>query len=247
MLFLGPNQINTTSQILVDSNTTTVENLIDRNIKSKYLTSGYTGATKTTISIEFGTLTTLDKLFLQNHNLKTFRVFYNSATANTLNPDINVSGNSQTSSYYSFAAVQIASLQLQIDAAMTGVERFIGELFAGRLLLDFERNPSAADYDPTIYRKQVRHEMPDGGVALYNIDDKFRAKIKWKYVSETFKNDLLAIYETGTAFCFVPMPTTSSWDGKAYEVAWSGPFDFTFSDNAPASGFSGSVNLEETS
>lgn len=246
MQFFRQNRLATSTMLKVDSNTATAGNLLDRDLNNSWVSSGYTGVTKTTISIEFGSATVLDKVMIQNHNLKDFRVFYNSVTANTFTPNISVTSNSETSSYFTFATTTVSSLQLQIDTAQTGVERSVGELVATNLLLTFERNPAAPNYNPTIYRKQIRYEMPDGGVTLYNVDDKFRAKISWRFITEGFKNSLLNIYETATAFYFVPFGTTTSWDGKAYEVAWSGIWDFKHGDNNKDAGFSGNLTLEET-
>ncbi len=247
MLFLRPNELNTTTIVRVDAaNTLTVASAFDRDKGSQWTTIGYQTTTSTIFSVEFATSTVLDKFFILNHNLKQFRVFYNSATANTLNPNISETTNSATSNYYSFATTTVSSIQLQIDRATTAdTERSIGEIYFGSLMLTFERNPNAASYRPMIDAQKVVHRMPNGGVTQFIVANKFKAQVSWKYLTEGFYTSLLNIYETGTTIMFVPFPTTTSWDGRAYECAWTNDFDFRHSSDNKDAGFGGAITLEE--
>ena len=233
--------------IVVDAaNTLTISYAFDRDKKTRWETVGYNSITSTIFSIEFPTSTVLDKFYLLNHNLKQFRVFYNSVTANTFTPNISETTNSATANYYSFATTTVSSLQIQVDAATTAdTEKMIGEIYAGSLMLTFERNPDSASYKPLVDRQQVIHKMPNGGVSQFIVANKFRAQVSWKYITESFYNSLLNIYETGTAIHFVPFPTTTSWDGRAYETLWTNDFDFKHSSNNTDAGFGGMINLEE--
>ena len=247
MLFLRPNELDTTTMIKVDAvNTLTVSYALDRDKNTRWTTVGYGTSTATIFSIEFETSTVIDKFYLQNHNLKQFRVFYNSVTANTLTPNISETTNSATSNYYSFATVTVNSLQLQCDLATTvDTEKKVGEIYAGSLMLAFERNPNAASYKPLVDRQSVVHRMPNGGSTQFIVANKFKGDISWKYLTESFYNSLLNIYETATAIHFVPFPTTTSWDGKAYECIWTNDFDFKHSDSNKDAGFGGIIKLEE--
>lgn len=131
----------------------------------------------------------------------------------------------------------------------------MGEVVLTTFNASFDRNPNAANYNPIIFRKQVRHEMADGGVSLYNIEDKFRANISFKYITQDFKNDLFNLYKQKETFYFVPNPgmpmfldglsvTSTSWDGEAYPVSWVGNFNFKQTENHIEAGFSGSIVLE---
>lgn len=248
MKFYDQNELNTTTLVTVDAvNTATVEYAFDRDTNTQWETVGYGTNTSTIFSVEFGTNTVIDTIFLQNHNLKQYRAFYNSATANTFSNDINESTNSDTANYYTFNTITVTSVQLQCDLAQTDdTEKAVGEFYVGGLLLDFERNPAAVDYLPRIDRKQVVHKMPNGGVNVFIVDDKFTAELSWEFVTESFRDSLLNIYETGTSFYFAPFPTTTSWDGKAYEVAWTNNFNFKHSSNNKDAGFGGLIIIEET-
>lgn len=247
MVFLRPNKLDTSTMIKVDAaNTLTISYAFDRDKNTKWKTVGYGTSTSTIFSIEFNTATAIDKFYLQNHNLKQFRVFYNSTTSNTLTPNISETTNSATSNYYSFATITVTSLQLQLDRAVTAdTEKQFGEIYVGSLMLAFERNPNAASYKPLVDRQQVVHKMPNGGVTQFIVANKFKADISWKYLTESFYNSLLNIYETGTAIHFVPFPTTTSWDAKAYECLWTNDFDFKHSDSNKDAGFGGVIRLQE--
>lgn len=247
MLFLRPNELNTSTLIRVDAaNTLTIANIFDRDKGSQWSTIGYQTTTSTIFSIEFLTATVIDKAFILNHNLKQFRMFYNSVTANTFTPAINETTNSATANYFSFATTTVSSVQLQMDlATTTDTERSVGELYFGSLMLTFERNPNSASYKPMIDAQKVVHRMPNGGVTQFIVANKFKAQVSWKFITESFYSSLLNIYETGTAVMFVPFPTTTSWDGRAYECLWTNDFDFRHSSDNKDAGFGGAINLEE--
>jgi len=248
MQFCRKNEVNTTTQIAVDSvNTATVRYLFDRDLLTRFETVGYGTNTSTNITISFSSAVVVDRIFLQNHNLKQYRVFYNGATSNTFTPNISETTNSQSCSFYSVNTTTVTSITLQVDLAQSAdTEKKIGEFYVGSRMFDFERNPSAADYKPMIDRHQVIHKMPNGGVNVFVVDDKFTAEIKWKFITESFTSQLLNLYETATAFTFIPFGTTTSWDGRAYEVAWTSDFDFRHADNNKTAGYSGRIIIQET-
>lgn len=243
MEFLGQNLINTTTLLKVDSASNTVDRLIDRNITNQYETDGYASGTSTIISVEFSAGTIISNVLLQNHNLKDFRVFYNSVTANSLGI---YSSSSDTSTYIDFASVTVSSVQLQMDNAFTYVEKALGQLVISNKHFAFERNPSVKNFKPMIERNQIRHIMADGGIVLHNIKDKYKVEMKFEFITEDFYNQLLELYTSTLPIYYVPFPTTTAWTGNAYEMVWSKDFDFKYSTNVRAIGYSGKLILEET-
>lgn len=247
MEWLKQNAIETTSSFTCDAGQTgTLSYLFDRN---KGL--GFTSAAKNTstaslvLTYVFPTPTVLSHVLLQNHNLKQFRLFYNSATANSLAV---VSGNSATSTYLEFASVTVSSISLQMDDTITpSIEKKVGEWVATERRLRFERNPSHNDFEPVTARKKVRHEMPDGGAAHFNIANKYKARLKWKFVTDSFVSSLRSVYEDALPLYFVPFPTTTGWDGVAHEVLWDNDFDFSHDENSKTQGQGGEIRLWETS
>lgn len=248
MAFYKQNNLNTTTMVRVDAiNTLTIANAFDRDRETRWETVGYGTNTSTIFSIEFPTNTTIiSKIFLQNHNLRQYRIFYNSVTANTFTPAISETTNSATSSYYTFNSITVSTIQVQVDRATTvDTEKRIGEIYIGDLMLELERNPNAASYKPILNRQKVIHRMPNGGVSLFIVDEKFKAEVSWKHVTESFTSQLLNVYTTNTTFVFVPFATTSAWDGNAYEMAWTNDYDFKHSDNNKSAGFGGKIMMEE--
>ena len=248
MIFLKNNEFNTTTQAFVDAvNTLTVNRILDRNIKTQWATVGYGTTTSTVFSIEFATSTSISRIYLQNHNLKQFRIFYNSTTASTFTPNITYTTNSETSQYFEIATTSVLSLQIQCDLAMAAdTEKAIGEVYLGNVLLNLERNPSAANYKPMVLKERTVHRMPNKGVSVFIGEQKFKSELSWKFVSNSFTSQLLDIYETGSSFYFTPFPTTTAWDGKSYLVNWTNDFDFKYSDNNTGAGQGGRIILEES-
>lgn len=248
MRFLTKNKLDTSTLITVHANnTSTVGNSFDRDPQTKWTTVGFGTNTSTNFTISLSSAQVIDKIYIQNHNLRQFRMFYNGVTANAFTPDINVSSNSATSHYFDISSITVSSVTMQVDLAQTAdTEKQVGEIYIGGTIYTFERNPSAKDYKPVIDRTSVIHKMSNGGVVQFIVDDKFKANIKWEFLSTTSYNTLLNLYETGTAFVFMPFPTTTSWDGKAYEVAWTNDFDFNHSESNKNAGYGGQIVIQET-
>jgi len=247
MEFCDKNFLDTISSVITDSGTGTISYLFDRNTDLDYQSSGYTADTSTTLNITFSPAKVVSRILLQNHNLKQFRIYYNSATANTFSPDINVSGNSDTNHYFAFSSTTVSSIQIQMDDVIeTGQERSIGELVISDLKISLDHNPPAKDYKPILKKKKIRHEMPDGGVSIFNVDIKYKTKIKLKYLSDSLYSKFSDLYSEGEQFYFIPMGTTSSWNGAAYEVNWTNDFDFKYAEDSRTQGYEGNIVLEET-
>ena len=244
MEFLRENQYNTTTSVVVNNNTDGVEFLFDKNPTIQYTTSGYTGSTTASaISIVFSVPTVISHAILQNHNIRDWRIYYNSITSNSLNI---TSGNSASYTYLSFPSITVSSIQFEHISGQSNSERTIGELIFTDRLSQFERNPSINDFTPVIDRKQIIHEMPDGGIVLYNIKNKYRASLSWDFITSSFHSTLFNIYDMAQPVIFIPEPTTTAWNGTANEVVWIGDFDFKHSTNDKNQGYSGKINLRQT-
>lgn len=243
MEFLKENQLNTTTMVTPPSGTDSVEELFDRNTDKIWESVNQTG-TAQVLSVEFGKNVVLSHVLLQNMNLKTYRIFYDSSTANSL---ANVTQNSDTSRYHSFASVTVASIQVQMNAPITSSEEYkIGELVLTERRCQFELNPSSKNYKPRRPKTRIKHDMPDGGSRVFEIADKFSAKIRLEFISDTFTSGLESVFESGEPNYFLPFPTTSSWDGKGYEVNWLNDFDFTYAENSRSQGQSGTIEIRQT-
>ncbi len=247
MKFLKQNFLNTTTMVTVNDGTDTVENLFDRNTRTAYVRNINTGTAQHDITVTFSSPVVISKVFIQNHNLKNYHFFLSGNPFNIPTPPAESTNNSDSSNIHEFASVTVSSISLRMLSTTSGDNSItIGQIYTGDTILNFERNPSAIDYKPIKNRKQVVHKMPDGGVTQFIIRDKFKAQIKWKYLSASFTSQLENVYDTGTAFYFVPFATTTAWDGKASEVVWTNNFDFRHSSNNKDAGFGGKIIIEDT-
>lgn len=256
MEFCYKNYLQTTTSIIVDSNTTLAQYLMDFDLRKQYVSTGYTGSTVTTIRINFDSTQTVGRIALLSHNLKGFTVYYNGVTANTFaftsgsaTTTTDFSSNSNTSHYFVVNPVACTSVSIDLKSTIvSGQERALGYLFISNVLLDFERIPSAKDYDISLDKERVEHKMSDGTTRIQFVNKVWSSQIKFDYISQTFRDNLRDVYDMDTDFFFCPFPTLTSWDEILFPCVWSGNFKFhEYSDNAASSGFSGSINLKQTS
>lgn|SRR3990172_184711 len=244
MEFLNVNLINTDTMINPESGTDVVSSLFDNNRKITWSSVNYNANTDTTLKITFAITTPVSHVLLINHNLESCSVYRNGNSLSAVTSFLDVSN---SSTYLVFSTIQASSIELTLEGTQNGGEYSIGELIISNREVVFERNPSTENFSPTVKRMNIKHTMPDGGVVMYNIKDKFNAGLDFTFITTSFKNQLLDIYESGLPYVFVPFPTTGTqWDGNAYETLWTNDFDFKHSENSKNQGFSGSIHLGET-
>lgn len=256
MQFFYQNFVNTSTQVYVSTGSTSSNYLFDRDKNNYYQSSGdNSDLTTTTIRVTFVSYQDVDYVAIQNINFKSFRLYYNSDTANLFSltsGDTGTSvwtGNSATSLFLKLESRKsITSIFIEATATVVAnSEKKCGEIWALKNYHQLTHNPTSRGYDPEIDRKSYEHEMSDGGIATYFIADKFTAKIKLEYISTSAHDTLQALYEEFTPFVFAPFPTATGWDSKIFEVNWTGNFDLDgLADNYPANGYSGSIKLKET-
>ncbi len=251
------NYLNTTTMITIVSGTSSVSYLYDRGSDLQYQTSGENGdAIVSTIRIEFPTAQNVSRICLENINLKSFKIYHSSNSANLLtlqNAATNASSwaqNSETSLYLIFATVSASIFTLVATTTIIpNEEKKIGEFWFLNKCYSFENNPQSNDFEPSSYRKEYRHELSDGGVCTYVIQDNFKCNIKRKYVSNSERSSLKTLHQLYNSFVFVPFPTGTAWQDEPlsiYAVNWIGDFGFNqYTDNIKGNGFSGSMRLEE--
>lgn len=257
MEFLRKSFIDTTTSIVVNSNTATVSNLMTRDTRYQYVSDGLAvDETISTIRINFSETQSVSRIALLGHNLKKFRVFYNAVTANTFaltttgNTTIsNFSTNSSTALFLAAAAVDCTSVSIDMYSTIVANQnKAVGYLVVSNVLSDLDgRVPPAQNYRPSFTPKEVVHELSDGSFRSQVVDRKFSANISLDYVSLALKDEIKTVFDLHDDFIFAAFPTTTSWDEVIFPCIWRGPFDFhEVSDNALAAGFSGAVRLLET-
>lgn len=257
MELLKPNYIDTSTAFVVNSNTAASTYVMDPDITFQYVSSGLNDdTTYSSMRINFSETMTVSRLALMGINLKEFKVFYDGVTANTF--ALTTTGatvasswtsNSETSMYLQCTPTYCTSVTLDMKKTMTAnSEKAVGYFLISQERLNFDRLPSANDYQPLRNSQQVVHQLSDGNIRLQTIADRWQATVKLNYITETMRNSLKAIYDLHQPSVFVPFGTTTSWDNVIFPCVWTAPFNFyQFSDNSPGAGFDGSMNFLETS
>lgn len=256
MEFIKANYLQTSTQIVVQSNTVTAENILNPDITYQYYSDGYADDnTTTTLRINFDSTTTISRIAIMGHNLKDYLIYYNGATASTFSftttsstSTSSFATNSETSQYFFCTPVDCTSVSFDLKKTMVAnSEKAIGYIVLSDIQLDFERLPSSKSYLPMVDPKQVVHTMSDGGTRIHTVKRKKSAQIKFKNITTEFRDDLKDVFDLHTNMIFVAFGTATAWDKIIFDCVWVGDFEFyKFSDDAIASGFSGSINLKET-
>lgn len=256
MELLKPSYINTTTAIVVGSNTATAEYIMNPDVSFQYVTTGFNSdLTIATLKINFSETLTLSRIALAGMNLKKFNLFYNGVTANSLALTTTAATtvsqwttNSETAMYMQCTPVACTSLSLDMySTQVANAEKALGYMMISQERIDFSRLPSAKNYTPLIDTQEVTHKLSDGNTRLQVIADRWKATIRLDYITESFRNSLRTIYNIHDSHIFVPFGTTTGWDQVIFPCVWQAPFDFyKFSDNAPSSGFEGTIKLLET-
>lgn len=252
------NQLQTSTQIAVNSGTLTNYFMMVRDPRRQWVSENFNNdLTTSSITISFSATTTISRIALDGINWKKFNVFYNGVTANAfslLTGAVTTTSqwltNSSGSMALSFTPVtNVTSLTFNIySTQVANAEKAIGWLCVSSQLLDFTKIPDAGSYDPMINVEQKEHKLSDGGVRIHTIERKFGATVKLKWITEAFRNELYEVWLDADDFVFVPFPTTTSWDKIGYEVVWPGRFDFyEYADNNSGAGFKGTITLKEIS
>jgi hypothetical protein len=254
MEFLTQTLLETTTQLIVNSNTLTASNLMNPDVRYQYTSASLNSdIVYSTVRINFTSTQTVDRISLMEFNAKAFNIFYNGVTANafTLTSPTTTSQfttNSATNLYLACTPVACTSVSFDfLSTIVANSEKAIGYLYVGTNALTFPRIPNASNYTPMKDPKDFVHELSDGGSRRHVVQVKWGTKIKFQYITESFRNSLLDIYNAFSPRVFVPFGTGTSWDGILFESNWVGNFDFyKYSDDASNSGFSGSIELKET-
>ena len=251
MIILRQTFFNTTTQATTSNGTATVSSIFDRNRNTTWQSDNAgTDSTAATFRVVFEATQTVSQIVLLGINLKNFSVHPNTTTSN-FTPSISETTNSATSLYYAVGTnTTVKELVVTMNTTQTvSQEKEIGELIVSNLLYDFnsDRLPSAKGYKPTVFKKQIAHQMSDGGIILYNITNKFRANVNMDFVPTSTVNTLKTIYDLNTPYIFIPFETSTSWNGDIAEAVWPGEFDFVqFTDNDRGNGYTGSIEIRQT-
>ena len=251
-----PNYIDTTTSIVVNSNTDTAQYLMRPDTSYQYVSIGFNNDnTIATFKINFSETLTVSRIAIVGHNLREFRMFYNGATASTFaltstgaTTSSHFNANSETGLVLQATPVACTSVSLDMYKTMVAnAEKAVGYLVITTERLSFDRRPAASGYKPLLNAEEVVHSLSDGRTRIQQVNNFWQAELEYRYLSESQRNSFRTIYDLHASHIFVPFGTTTAWDKVIFPCVWPSPFEFyKFSDNAPGTGFDGSIKLLET-
>lgn len=257
MEILRRNYVNTTTQLVVNSNTSTAGNIFLSDVRFQYSSDNFANdLTTVTMRINFTETLTVDRIAIVGHNLKKFNMYYGGVTANTF--ALTSTGattvsqfltNSATSLYLRCAAVNCTSVSIDMYSTIVADQnKYIGYLVLSEKRTNFDgRVPAAQNYAPTLDTQSVVHKLSDGGTRIQTLEDKWNVQLSLDFITQTARDELKAIFDDHDEMVFVPFGTTTSWDAVIFPCVWAGGFGFfRYSDNAAEAGYTGSLNLLET-
>lgn len=255
MEFLEKNYLQTSTSLVLNSNTLLSANLFIKDPTFQYVSSGFNNdLTTTTVTINFDSTLAVSRIALQETNAKEFNIYYNGLTANSFSFTTTSAtstsqwvSNSETSMYLRANSVNCTSLTFDFKSTqIANNEKAIGYIYVGDTKVVFPRIPTSKNYKPLKRPKEVLHKLSDGGSRIHIIDKKYSTKIKFKYITETFRNNLETVWDEKDSFWFTAFGTSTGWDKIFFEVVWRGDFDFyQYSEDSKTANFSGTITLDE--
>ena len=225
--------------------------LFDRGTAVQFVTTGANSdATTFEVTISFfegGVSQTraVDSLFLLNHNLKTWTLYY-------WNGSSWVSATSQaadalTSRYSSFGSVSTTQVKLSATATMTtNQEKAIGEIVLCGVALAAD---DLASYDTKWREKTKEIVLGDGAIhrvitrAVSGRNGRYEARCRWSYLSKAIRDNLKAIKEAGQPFLW--QPESVNVPEEVYYVHWTNAWDDKYMNNFKGAGYEVVMDIKE--
>jgi len=278
MEILSHNYINTTGIISLSHDFTAFTQpsdlfkLIDREPANRFVSSVSPTKASSYIIIDFNKTLTVDRLSLQNFDLKRLTIFYSNDNfiTGTFGSGVNYFNEDNSTQTSAMNSITSSNFYLKIDREISaksmifalnkndGSETTIdlGQLYVGKSLFTFPYNPSVKNYKPNISQNKFEHKMADGGSRVYVTDSNFDTSIKIKYLTETERDTLFNdVYNNYRDFVFIPDPITGAvsegnpeeWNAEFYAVNWIGSFGRDYADNYKENGYNVDMKFKELS
>ena len=205
--FFSKNRINSGSTYtLTSAQSSSFSALFDRKRKPYLSSFGSNDTTNEVWDITFDNNLNknITSIVIDNHNIKSGNVKYWSGSAYVdFSPPIVLSGNYDTTSFFSFTKVSTSKLKFTFSTTMlVNDQKLVGEITAFELI----GSPSTAPSSFVISQKErsVIHETASGGNVYVFFGKKSKIKIKFSDASYDDIDLFLQLKEFGDVFFFYP-------------------------------------------
>ena len=200
-------------QVTASSGSETVKRIRDRKSYSKWTSDGSSDATTETITIDFNSQRTFDRMHLIRHNWKSFTVQYwngsafvdfaNVVTKEGTQATISETTNAKTTNYYEFDSVTAEIVRVQVTETQTAdAEKYLYQMLLTEEQGTFTGYPQ---FTPNFQVKRLAKELLSGRPKFSDFDEVSKFTLTFQYYPSA--NDhalLLSLWENREEFFFWP-------------------------------------------
>lgn len=200
--FFGVNKIDeATTPTFTSANTSLFSYLYDNDRTTRLTSIGSNDATPEVWVLDFGSSQTFDRVFIDNHNIKSGNLkYWNGASYVAFSTAISWSANSATINYYEFTAVATTKIQLTMNTTISANDqKRVGTLIAFSEIGTVLVNPTAMPI--SFPERSISNKGATNGSVYVLFGKKYKADIAFSDASitdillfETLKNYATPFY-----------------------------------------------------
>lgn len=234
------------ADITVSSNTDNKERLIDRNEERKWVAVGEGEAATITLAVT----SAIDTIIIQNTNIKTFTIKYNTSTnfTPTLSEAQFTLSNTFNNIYAKVSSVTPSTnVKLVVTATTDGLSVKIGQIVVTKEIMEITAGGTAAVV-PEV--RQFMTELSDGTKNKIYVRTTKGYDLTLLNVTTTERANLLTLaeYNRSKTFFYIHRPAwdVDYFDGLCGHMNWENPVEFDdYFNDISANGFMGTLRFRQ--
>ena len=217
--------------------------LVDCSSLAQWQSVGSNDATPEIIIIDFGVSQYIGAIFLDNINLKDFKVQYWDGSAwQDITETINTAY-ALPYFYAEFTHVLTQEIQLIMNTTQSADDqKRIGELYLCDKVLPLDAT-AEFNYKEDSVLIGGSYRLGNGKLQSWFVNQKWLGNITFNYLQASILASLKAIYDTHDSFCIRPEPEAAPQD--FFEAKWTGKWTAPYSGEIKANGKDLTMTLEE--
>lgn len=234
----------TTAKITVATSDTIKTRLVDRNAERRWVsTSGDQTGTFTLAITE-----SIDTIVIQNTNMKTFTIKYNTSTnfTPTLSQAVATVGTGYGDFYFKVSAVTpTTNIIIAVTETTDALPLQVGQIVVTKEIMEVSASGSMRIPTTT---KQFLKDMSDGTINKVYVRRLNGYELTLNNVSVAQRTLLMSVYDENKrkSVFFIARPSMGedAFDGLADHVNWTNEFDFNdYYNDLVTNGFTGTMKL----
>lgn len=185
--FFDTNVINADATFTFTSATTSLASfLYDEDRSTRLTSSGSNDVTDEVFTIEFASAKDIDRIHIENHNVKDGNIqYWNGAAYVDFSPAISMSSNTATDNYYEVASVSTERIRFTMNTTQTAnAEKFLGNWRAMEQIGEVNANPETFKF--SFEDAKVLHTTGKGRTINVTFDNtNFTAELDFSDANDT--------------------------------------------------------------